>query len=376
MQSLPMLPNSFEHATLETLIQDVYRHCATKLQAAYAKRNNLNPTDLLNALQISASDYLLQQQKQFTELTSLEQQHLYQTLVKNALAYLNQPLIAKIAQKFASNHQTAYEDLLGTAALGFAKALNSYDPQKGFQFSTYAWTCMLNELRQASNKEARHTTTPDHQEPVIVHVAGVVVGIEEVKYKKNIEGVDHVYNVTIRERHHTYTHDRYYPYVYHLHYQVGDSLEKGAILGERLENGQYIESLDTVTGYDKDGKAYDQANYIPSTASLTQGSYNTDTEELIAQKDNLDLIKKIITKLTPEEQYILYSRYPFLDESGRTPKQTQSQIARQMHMTQPNISKREKKAFAKIRLALKLMYQQNPVNENVDMHDISQDFVT
>lgn len=66
---------------------------------------------------------------------------------KEIYAERNLKLIKSVASQFYSaNSWINFDDLFEVAQEGFVKALNSYDTQKSTKFSTYAVTCMKNEL--------------------------------------------------------------------------------------------------------------------------------------------------------------------------------------------------------------------------------------
>lgn len=66
---------------------------------------------------------------------------------KERLAAHNMRLIKSVAsQYFNSNSWLTFDDLFDVAQEGFVKALNSYDTEHATKFSTYAVTCMKNEV--------------------------------------------------------------------------------------------------------------------------------------------------------------------------------------------------------------------------------------
>lgn len=75
---------------------------------------------------------------------------------KEIMAEENKSLIHYVANKFR-NTKLSYDDLYGAALLGFTKALNSYDSDRGAKFSTYAVNCMKNEIRFFLRKERRQS---------------------------------------------------------------------------------------------------------------------------------------------------------------------------------------------------------------------------
>ena len=75
---------------------------------------------------------------------------------KNIIAEENMLLVHYVANKFR-NTKLLYDDLYGAALLGFTKALNAYDSERGSKFSTFAVNCMKNEIRFFLRKERRQS---------------------------------------------------------------------------------------------------------------------------------------------------------------------------------------------------------------------------
>lgn len=75
---------------------------------------------------------------------------------KEFLAEENMSLVHFVANKFR-NTKLMYDDLYGAALLGFTKALNAYDSDRGAKFSTFAVNCMKNEIKYFLRKERRQS---------------------------------------------------------------------------------------------------------------------------------------------------------------------------------------------------------------------------
>lgn len=73
------------------------------------------------------------------------------------IAENNQGLIGHVAKKLNNVCQLDYYELFSIASLGFTKALNGYDTNNKAKFSTYAVTCMKNEIFGYLRKENKHT---------------------------------------------------------------------------------------------------------------------------------------------------------------------------------------------------------------------------
>lgn len=75
---------------------------------------------------------------------------------KVEIAEGNLNLVHFVANQFR-NTKLLYDDLYGAALLGFTKALNAYDSERGAKFSTYAVNCMQNEIKFFLRKERRQS---------------------------------------------------------------------------------------------------------------------------------------------------------------------------------------------------------------------------
>ncbi len=74
---------------------------------------------------------------------------------KNKIAEENYALVFYVVNMF-HNTGIAYDDLVGAATEGYAKALNAYDDGRNTKFSTYAINCIRNEILFFMRKEKRH----------------------------------------------------------------------------------------------------------------------------------------------------------------------------------------------------------------------------
>lgn len=72
---------------------------------------------------------------------------------KNDFVRDNEKLIHEVAHGFP-NTMHSYEDIFQIACVGLTKAFSSYDDEKGTKFTTYAMTCMTNEVRGVLRRDA------------------------------------------------------------------------------------------------------------------------------------------------------------------------------------------------------------------------------
>ena len=95
-------------------------------------------------------------------------------------------------------------------------------------------------------------------------------------------------------------------------------------------------SLDDYIGTDKDGNKINLKDVIKDK--------NKPIEEELYLKDNIDLLKKFVTKLNEREQDIIIKRYGLNNQKIMT----QKEIAKEMHISRSYVSRIEKRAISKI----------------------------
>ncbi len=95
-------------------------------------------------------------------------------------------------------------------------------------------------------------------------------------------------------------------------------------------------SLDDNIGYDKDG------NLISLIDILKDG--DVSIEEKIDLKENIDYVKKYMSKLNNREKEIIIKRFGL----NNTKEMTQKEIAKELHISRSYVSRIEKRAITKI----------------------------
>lgn len=76
---------------------------------------------------------------------------------KEIYAEENLNLIHFVANKFR-NTRLPYDDLYSVCLLGYTKALNAFDKNRGVKLSTFAVNCMQNEVKFYLRKEKKHSS--------------------------------------------------------------------------------------------------------------------------------------------------------------------------------------------------------------------------
>ena len=80
---------------------------------------------------------------------------------RNALIQANLRLVAHVAKKFA-NQGLAYMDLIQEGNIGLMRAVEKFDHQKGFKFSTYAYWWIKQAITRGIDDKARTIRIPVH----------------------------------------------------------------------------------------------------------------------------------------------------------------------------------------------------------------------
>lgn len=76
---------------------------------------------------------------------------------RDILIQHNLRLVAHIVKKYGQTEEA--DDLISVGSLGLIKALNSYKPSHGTQFSTYAARCIENEILMLIRANKKHKNT-------------------------------------------------------------------------------------------------------------------------------------------------------------------------------------------------------------------------
>ena len=84
----------------------------------------------------------------------LEQNEARKLQLRNEIVELNLGLIRRLALKFSSRWQDEKE-FFSEGCLALMDAVEKFDPDRGFQFSTYATTCIRNRIYRLFRKRGR-----------------------------------------------------------------------------------------------------------------------------------------------------------------------------------------------------------------------------
>ena len=117
---------------------------------------------------------------------------------KHTLIEHNLRLVVYIAKKF-DNTGVGVEDLISIGTIGLIKAINSFKPDKGIRFATYAAKCIDNELLMMLRSEKKKSREVSIYEPIgtdkegnQIHLLDIVEHnepdvVEQMEYDRNVK---------------------------------------------------------------------------------------------------------------------------------------------------------------------------------------------
>ena len=211
---------------------------------------------------------------------------------KEKLIEENVPLIKSIVKRFKGRLE--YDDLMQLGAIGFIKAMQNFDVEYGVRFSTYAVPMISGEIKRFLRDDG---------------------AIKVSRWTKSL------------------------------------AQKISAYIDEKLKNGEAVPTVEQLaTAFDVDAQeivfAMDAQHYLLSL-SATVGDDDLELGDKIAteecEDENIDkmLLKDLIEDLPQREKKVIVLRY-FRDK-------TQSEIAKELGVSQVQVSRIENKVLQKLK---------------------------
>ena len=210
--------------------------------------------------------------------------------------------IAEILSKKYANRGIDYDDIYQVACIGLIYAIDRYDIDKGFEFSSFATPTIIGEIKKYFRDKGWTIRVPRRIQELSKKINNAKVQLsQELQRSPTIEDIANYLNSTEEE--------------------VLEALEASKV-------------------------------YTPQSLDVTYDSNNDDKEvnlaELIGEEDlyfskieNNDFLLKIMDKLNDIEKEILIDRY--------FNKKTQVSIAKSLEISQMTVSRIEKRVLKKLR---------------------------
>lgn len=236
--------------------------------------------------------------------TTMDEEQIYQA--KRRVVEGNLRLVAKIAMRYR-NLGLPFLDLVQEGNVGLMKAVEKFEPEKGYRFTTYATWWIQQSMMRALTDYSRTIRLPAH----IVERLGKLNRSREYLQKKNNE------QPTIEE----------------VAKEISLPVEK---VRQVLELSQALASLDMPLDDEEDRNCF---------MDIVQNASASSPEDDIVVKTIRERLNEVLDTLLPREAEILRLRFGLSDGTSHTLEQLGSIFG----ITRERVRQIEKKALTKLR---------------------------